>query len=61
MPTNPNPRHRTAGVVVAGLVLGASLAWLGTVSDAASAAVGGVLAGLAALAALAAQRPRVAA
>ena len=46
MPTNQNPRHRTAGVLVAGLALGGGLASLGTVSDAASAAVGGVLAGV---------------
>lgn len=46
MPTNQNPCHRTAGPVVAGLALGAALAWLGTVSDAASAAAGGVLAGV---------------
>jgi membrane associated rhomboid family serine protease len=46
MPTNQKRPGRTAGVLVASLALGAALTWLGTVSDAASAVVGGVLAGV---------------
>jgi len=45
MPTNHTTPSRTVAVVLAGVALGAALTFLGTVSDAASAFVGGALAG----------------